>query len=182
MSVDRRTQHLVMYHQCRPHDSGSDSQRRVEPSISVNRNVTVPDGGPTPGDDAQHPRRSSLIDVPAPYSPRWDVCGTAIGVNKLPESGQAAPFRRIVVRTYVSIMQLSAPGDVVAMRRPGRRGRETLLPRIDHFVHLGATWPSASASTRRRCCLELPRRPPRRSHPRTRRWYPRPAAAPPDQD
>src|SRR6476661_8944979 len=28
--------------------SGSASQRRVEPSISVNKNVTVPDGGRTP--------------------------------------------------------------------------------------------------------------------------------------
>jgi len=44
MRLDRLTQHLVVGGKRGPHATASASHRRVEPSTSVNRNVTTPEG------------------------------------------------------------------------------------------------------------------------------------------
>ena len=68
MGLDRRPQHLVVRRQG-PASSGSDSQRQVEPSMSVNRNVTTPRG----------PRWSSHLLGPlhvASKPSRWPSSGS----------------------------------------------------------------------------------------------------------
>jgi hypothetical protein len=71
-SLNRRAQHLMMGGQRPRIASASASHRRVEPSISVNRNVTTPEGG-TPADTPaeSHNRRgpTSHIGGSGPKTP-----------------------------------------------------------------------------------------------------------------
>jgi hypothetical protein len=71
-SLDRAMQHLVMGGQCRPHRLRVGLPPTVEPSISVNRNVTTPEGDP-PSDTRTgchtEPRPTSHIGGSGPETP-----------------------------------------------------------------------------------------------------------------
>ena len=63
MGLDARPHDLVMAGQRARIASGADSHNRVEPSTSVNRKVTVPEGTPTPG--VSHERHTATVPASA---------------------------------------------------------------------------------------------------------------------
>ena len=89
--LDRRAQHLVVGGQRLPHPSASASHRRVEPSTSVNRNVTTPEGAGTSAECHNEPcstlnitgrPRQQIMGFPAQLFQRCDM-GFSVAINAL---------------------------------------------------------------------------------------------------
>src|SRR6516225_7803235 len=92
-----------------PIASGADSQRRVEPSMSVNRNVTVPDGVPT-GDDP-----STAATGTARYRPDRALCRPYADRSQLPVRSSGSP-----VSVLGAALGIGGPACGVLVWRRGR--------------------------------------------------------------